>query len=57
MKEYIVSKLVEEYDISHQEALLFYYQLADRHQLENLIVRIDDFIDFEQMKKYFLGGN
>lgn len=57
MKEYIVSKLVEEYEVSHQEALLFYYQLADRHQLESLIARIDDFVNFEQMKKHFLGGN
>lgn len=57
MKEYICSKLVEEYEVSYQEALLFYYQLADRHQLESLIVRIDDFVNFEQMKKYFLGGN
>ena len=57
MKEYIVSKLVEEYEVSHQEALLFYYQLADRNQLESLIVRIDDFVNFEQMKKCFLGGN
>ena len=56
MKEYIVSKLIEEYSITHQEALLFFYQVAERHQLENLIVRIDDFISFEQMKKYFLGG-
>ena len=57
MKEYIVSKLVEEYEVSYQEALLFYYQLSDRHQLESLIVRIDDFSSFEQLKKYFLGGN
>jgi hypothetical protein len=56
MKEYIVSKLVEEYVVSYQEALLFYYQLAERHQLESLIVRIDDFSSFEQLKKYFLGG-
>ena len=53
MKEYIVSKLVEEYEVSHQEALLFYYQLADRNQLESLIVRIDDFSSFEQLKKFF----
>lgn len=57
MKEYICSKLVEDYEISYQEACLFYYQIADRHQLESLIVRIDDFVNFEQMKKYFLGGN
>lgn len=57
MKEYIVSKLMEEYDVSYQEATIFYYQIADRHQLESLIVRIDDFVNFEQMKKHFLGGN
>ena len=56
MKEYIVSKLMEEYDVSYQEATIFYYQIADRHQLEKLIVSIEDFVNFEQMKKYFLGG-
>ena len=56
MKEYIVNKLVEDYNADYQEATLFYYQIAERHQLESLIVRIDDFVSFDQIKKYFLGG-
>lgn len=56
MKEYIVSKLVEEYDVDYQEATLFYYKIAERKQLESLIVRLDDFANFEQLKTFFLGG-
>lgn len=56
MKEYIVNKLVEDYNVDYQEATLFYYQIAERHQLESLIVRIDDFVSYEEMKNFFFGG-
>ena len=56
MKEYIVNKLVEDYNVDYQEATLFFYKLAERHQLESLIVRIDDFVSYEEMKKFFFGG-
>lgn len=56
MKEYIVNKLIEDFDITTEEATLFFYQIAERHQLEKLIINIDDFNDFERLKKYFLGG-
>lgn len=57
MKEYIINKLVKKFDISYEEASLFYYQLSNRMQLENLINSIDNFMSFEEMKIYFLGGN
>lgn len=57
MKEYIINKLVKKFDISYEEASLFYYQLSNRMQLENLINSIDNFMSFKEMKIYFLGGN
>lgn len=57
MKEYIINKLVKTFDISYEEASLFYYQLSNRMQLENLINSIDNFMSFKEMKIYFLGGN
>ena len=57
MKEYIINKLVKKFDISYEEASLFYYQLSNSRKLENLINSIDNFISFEEMKKHFLGGN
>ena len=57
MKEYIINKLVKKFDISHEEASLFYYQLSNRMQLENLINSIDNFMSFKEIKIYFLGGN
>lgn len=57
MKEYIINKLVKKFKISYEEANLFYYQLSNCRQIENLISSIDDFISFEEMKIYFLGGN
>ena len=56
MKEYIINKLVKKFDISYEEASLFYYQLLNRRQLENFINNVDNFISFEEMKMYFLGG-
>lgn len=56
MKEYIINKLVKKFKISYEEANLFYYELSKRRQLENLINSINDFINFEEMKIYFLGG-
>ena len=57
MKEYIINKLVKKFDISYEEASLFYYQLSNRMQLENLINSIDNFMSFKEMKIYLLGGN
>ena len=57
MKEYIINKLVKKFDISYEEAGLFYYQLSNRMQLENLINSIDNFMSFKEMKIYCLGGN
>ena len=57
VKEYIINKLVKKFDISYEEASLFYYQLSNRMQLENLINSIDNFMSFKEMKIYFLGGN
>lgn len=56
LKEYIVKKLVEDFDITIEEATLFFYQIAKRQQLEKLIVNIDEFNSFDALKKYFLGG-
>lgn len=57
MVEYIVNKIVKEYDISYQEAYSFYYKVLDKRKLGILLDKIDDFIDFKEMKEYFLGGN
>lgn len=57
MKEYIINKLIKKFYISYEESSLFYYQISNCKQIENLINSIDDFINFEEMKKYFLGGN
>lgn len=57
LKEYIVKKLVEDFDITIEEATLFFYQIAEIQQLEKLIVNVDEFNSFDALKKYFLGGN
>ena len=57
LKEYIVKKLVEDFDITVEESTLFFYQIEERQQLEKLIVNIDEFNNFDALKKYFFGGN
>lgn len=57
MVEYIVKVLVNKFNIKPDIAFIFYSELLDRHKIEHFILHFNDFKTFEEMKKYYIGGN
>ena len=57
MVEYIVNALVKKFGIKRDEAALFFYDVYIRKKAEHLINNLEKFNTFEEMKKYYLGGN
>lgn len=57
MVEYIVNYLVNKFNVKRDVAFLFYLELSNRRKLEHFITHFNDFKTFEEMKKYYLGGN
>lgn len=57
MIECIVNMLVNKFAVKRDVAFIFYMEVLDRHKLEHLISHIDKFNSFEELKKYYLGGN
>ena len=57
MIECIVNFLVDKFGIKRDVAFLFYFEVMNRHRLEHLIQHLQEFKSFEELKKYYLGGN
>jgi hypothetical protein len=57
MVECIVNALVKKFDIKRDVAALFFYDVYNRRKVEHLIQNLEKFNTFDEMKKYYLGGN
>ena len=57
MIECIVNMLVKKFGLKRDVAFIFYIEVLDRHKIEHLILHIDKFDTFEELKNYYLGGN
>lgn len=56
MVEYVVNKLTKKFNISRKEAALFFYEVYKINKINDLIVSLDMFETFQELKDYFLGG-
>lgn len=57
MIECIVNMLVNKFGLKRDVAFIFYMEVLDRHKIEHLICNIDKFKTFDELKKFYLGGN
>lgn len=57
MIECIVNMLTRKFKIKIDEAILFYYELCNRRKIEHFINHIEKFKTFDELKKFYLGGN
>ena len=57
MIECIVNYLCDKFGIKRDVAFIFYIQVLDNHQLNDLIVNMHKYETFEELKKHYLGGN
>lgn len=57
MIECIVNMLTRKFKIKIDEAILFYYELCNRRKIEHFINHIEQFKTFDELKKFYLGGN
>jgi hypothetical protein len=49
--------LKKKFKVKIDEAILFYYDLCNRRKIEHFINHFDKFNTFEELKKFYLGGN
>lgn len=57
MIECIVNYLVDKFAVKRDVAFIFYLNVLDKGKINDLIVNMQNFKTFEEMKKYYLGGN
>jgi hypothetical protein len=57
MLECIVNYLINKFDVKRDVAFIFYMEVLNRHKLEHLISHIGQFKNFDELKKFYLGGN
>ena len=57
MVECIVNTLLKKFNINRDVAALFFYEIYNRRKVEHFIEHLEKFNSFEEMKKFYLGGN
>ena len=57
MLECVVNYLINKFDVKRDVAFIFYMEVLNRHKLEHLISHIGQFKTFDELKKFYLGGN
>lgn len=57
MVECIVKALVKKFGIERDVAALFFYEVYKRKKVEHLLENMEKFEEFNELKKYYLGGD